>query len=72
MKPSPEAMPRTEGDLAIRPEDVGEVELDGFLELFVGAGLGIAVGAPSDELRRVTEADAFHVVVADLDDALRA
>src|SRR6266581_1611363 len=51
-------------------EDVGEVELDRFVELFVGAGAGVTVGAPADELGGVPEPGAFHVVVADLDDAL--
>src|SRR5438552_4071960 len=53
-------------------EDVGEVELDGFVELLIGARAGVTVGAPPDELRGVPEPDAFHVVVADLHDAFRA
>src|SRR6266705_2642987 len=53
-------------------EDVGEVELDRFVELFVGARAGVTVGAPADELGGVPEPGAFHVVVADLHDAFRA
>src|SRR5262249_39090024 len=42
----------------------------GFLKLSEAATLRFAVGPPADELRSVPEPGAFHVVVADLDDAL--
>ena len=45
--------------------------LDRLLELGVAARGGVAVRAPAHELRRVAEARALHVVVADLDHALR-
>src|SRR6266508_4468778 len=41
-------------------QDVGEVELDRLLELLVRARLGVAVGAPADELGGVPEPDALH------------
>ena len=46
---------------------LGEVEVDGLLELVVGAGAGVAVGTPAVELGGVAEPAAFQVVVADLD-----
>src|SRR5258708_22335386 len=51
-------------------EDVREVEADGLLELVKPAGPRITVGAPPDELGRVPEPGALHVVVAHLDDPL--
>src|SRR6266540_813429 len=53
-------------------EDVGQVEGRGLVELVETTGFGRAVGPPADELRGVAEAEALHVVVADLDDPLRA
>ena len=41
------------------------------LQLVVAAGFGRAVGAPTEEGRRVSEAVALEVIVGDLDDALR-
>src|SRR6516165_2236000 len=51
-------------------EDLGQVEADRLLELAEPAGLRVPVGPPPDELGRVPEAGAFHVVVADLDHPL--
>src|SRR5262249_26531837 len=42
------------------------------LELCVGARARVFVRSPAAELRRVSEARALHVVVADLGDELRA
>src|SRR5260370_22056144 len=50
--------------------DAREVEADGLLELVKPAGPRITVGAPPDELGRVPEPGALHVVVAHLDDPL--
>src|ERR1700733_12395790 len=54
------------------PEDLGQVEADRLLELRVGTRVRLAVRAPPDELGGVPEPRAFHVVVADLEDTLRA
>ena len=53
-------------------EDVSNVERRRLLELRVAAGGGVAVRAPAHELRRVPEPRALQVVVAHLDDPLRA
>src|SRR6476646_10624995 len=53
-------------------QDLGEVEADRLLQLGVGARARLAVRPPPDELRGVPESQALHVVVADLDHALRA
>jgi hypothetical protein len=53
-------------------QDVGEVVLDRFFELFVRTRPRVAVRSPAVELSRVAEADALHVLVANLDHALRA
>src|SRR5271165_6178596 len=58
--------------LATRRQDLGEVEADRLLQLRVGARARLAVRPPADELRRMPEPRALHVVVADLDHALRA
>ena len=42
------------------------------VELRIGARSRVAVRPPAVELRGVPEAPAFHVVVADFDDTLRA
>lgn len=52
--------------------DVAEFERDGLLELLVGARAGLAVRPPPHEVGQVPEPVAFHVLVLDLDDALRA
>src|SRR5260370_27174271 len=52
-------------------QDLGEVEADRLLQLGVGARARLAVRAPADELGGVPEARALHVVVADLEHALR-
>src|SRR4051812_30586286 len=62
------------GDLGLSPrcgEDVAEVERLRLLQLRVTAGGGLAVLTPAHELRRVPEAGALEIVVADLDDPLR-
>src|SRR4029079_9668787 len=59
-----QAPDRTSGSRA--GQHVGEAEVDGPLELRVGARPGLAVGSPPDELGGVPEAHALHVVVADL------
>ena len=53
-------------------QDLGEVEADRLLQLRVGARARLAVRPPADELGGVPEPRALHVVVADLDHALRA
>src|SRR6266566_5422503 len=53
-------------------QDLGEVEADRLLQLGVGARARLAVRTPADELRRVPEPRALHVVVAHLDHPLRA
>src|SRR5437762_6532213 len=53
-------------------EDVGQLRGNDDLELVVGAGLGIAVGAPALEVGRVAEALALHVLVGDLANKLGA
>src|SRR6516165_2572826 len=68
------AMPAPRGP-ALRgraPQDLGEVEADRLLQLGVGARARLAVRPPADELRGMPEPRALHVVVADLDHALRA
>src|SRR5208282_656709 len=60
--------------LALRraaPQDLGEVVADRLLELRVGARARLTVRAPADELGGVPEARPLHVVVADLEHALR-
>src|SRR6266581_850146 len=52
-------------------QDLGEVEADRLLQLGVGTRARLAVRPPPDELRGVPEPRALHVVVADLDHALR-
>src|SRR5271166_3171445 len=56
----------------VAPQDLGEVVADRLLELRVGARARLTVRAPADELGGMPEARALHVVVADLDHALRA
>src|SRR5512132_3170522 len=51
-------------------QDLGEVEADGLLQLVVGAGAGVPVGAPADELGGVAEPAALQMVIADLDHPL--
>src|SRR5580700_4997534 len=53
------------------PQDLGEVVTDRLLELRVGARARLTVRAPADELGGVPEARPLHVVVADLEHALR-
>ena len=52
-------------------QDVGEVVLDRLFELFIRTRPRLAVGSPADELGGMSEADAFHVFVANLHHALR-
>src|SRR5215472_16394569 len=54
------------------PQDLGEVETHRLLQLGVRARARLAVRAPADELRGMPEPRALHVVVTDLDHALRA
>src|SRR3954469_20213698 len=54
------------------PEKNGQFGGDDGLELAVGAGAGVAVGAPPAEGGGVAEAVALHVVVGDLDHQLGA
>src|SRR5579859_3642764 len=54
-----------------RPQYVGEVVPNRLVKLFVRARPRLAVGSPAIELRGVPEADALHVLVANLDHALR-
>src|ERR1700739_2024463 len=63
------AMP---GPAGPAPQDLCEVVVDRLLELGVGARARLPVRAPADELRGVPEARALHVVVTDLEHALRA
>src|SRR3954452_418867 len=53
-------------------ENLGKVVVDRLLELFVAARLRVPVRPPTLELGGVPEAAALHVVVADLQHALRS
>src|SRR5262249_22143553 len=55
----------------VNREDVRQVVLDGLLQLLVGARLRVAVRTPANELGGVSEAHAFHVLVAGFDYSLR-
>src|SRR5439155_15121116 len=61
---------RRRGTLVARAEDALQLVGRSDLELVVAADLRPLVGAPADELRRVPEARALHVVVGDLAHAL--
>src|SRR5208282_5535835 len=58
--------------MAARRQDLGQVVAHRLLQLRISARARIAVRAPADELGGVPEARALHVVIADLDHALRA
>ena len=60
------------GGARVSSQDVGQAEADRLLQLAEAAGLRVAVRAPPDELGRVPEPGALHVVVADLDHPLGA
>src|SRR5205085_8014718 len=51
-------------------EDSGQLQCGDFFELVVPAGLGVLVGTPAEEVRRVAEAVTLQVIVGDLADAL--
>jgi hypothetical protein len=58
--------PSSAPDRSARPgrrpcQDIGQVVGDDLLQLLVGAGAGVAVGAPADELGGVAEPAAFQV-----------
>src|SRR4030095_4388381 len=55
----------------LQPEDLSEVEVHRLLELLVRARARLPVRTPAPEPRGVPEAGALHVVVADLNHALR-
>ena len=73
--PRPPASPSGAAAVASRAanrltEDLRHIEVHRPLELGVAARLRLAVRPPAHELRRVAEARALHVVVADLEHAL--
>src|SRR5829696_8566495 len=51
-------------------QNLGQVVADRLLQLVVGAGVGVAVGPPADELGGVAEPAPLQMVVADLDHPL--